>query len=71
MPPRNPSPTYDHLKPLPRADNTEEELSKTIGVRLEMSVYDALIQRYPAKGELTAWLRKQARIGAKNEGLLS
>lgn len=70
MSPRNPSPTYDHLKPLPRADKTEEELSKTIGVRLEMSVYNALLQRYPGKGELTAWLRKQARIGAENEGLL-
>ncbi|ABW31206.1 hypothetical protein [Acaryochloris marina] len=59
-----------YIKPIPREDNTEEEFSKTIGVRLEMSVYDALPQRYPGKGERTAWLRKQARIGAENEGLL-
>lgn len=37
---------------------------------LKRETIDALIQRYPGKGELTAWLRKQARIGAENEGLL-
>ncbi|UJB73203.1 hypothetical protein HRE53_32045 (plasmid) [Acaryochloris sp. 'Moss Beach'] len=70
MSPRNLNPKTDHLKPLPRADNTQEELTKPVGLRLEKSVYEALVGKYPGKGELTAWLRKKARICAEDEGLL-
>ncbi|ABW31969.1 hypothetical protein AM1_B0250 (plasmid) [Acaryochloris marina MBIC11017] len=68
---RNPNPTFDHLEPLPRADNTTGKLAKSLSIRLEEEVYEALATKYPGKGELTAWLRQQARIGAENEGLLT
>lgn len=69
--PRNPNPTFDHLKPLPRADDSTGKLSKSISIRLEEEVYKALEEKYSERGELRAWLRKVTREAAEQEGLLS
>jgi hypothetical protein len=58
----NPNPTVK-LPPLPRADNTSEELAGMTGVRLPVHI-DKTIRALPNR---TAWLRRVITEAAQRE----
>ncbi len=61
---RNPNPKFDHLKPLPRADNTTAPLAATgLIARVPVEI-DAAVRSLPNRSE---WLRRVITEAAQRE----